>query len=204
MTAIDMPPNPGFRASEFGLETNTQRFESPITKAVQRVLLGGGRWTVTYTIRRMRANETLAAQWIAFFLNLQGSFGAFNAYDPDRQTPRGVATGTPLVKNGSQTGSSLTTDGWTASVPGIMKAGDYFSVNGELKQLTADAASDGSGNATLSFKPPLRSSPADNAPLTVQRPTCTMILADDMQAKWRANENGVYEEKTFSAVEVFS
>jgi len=202
--AIDLPPNPGFRASEFGLETNTQRFESPITKAVQRVLLGGGRWTASYTIRRMRASEPLAAQWITFFLQLEGSYGTFNAYDPDRRTPRGVATGTPLVKGGSQTGSTLAIDGCTADVTGWLKAGDYFAVSGELKQLTADANTNGSGEATLSFKPPLRSSPADNAALTTQRPTCTMTLVDDQQAKWRADMNGVYEEKSFSAIEVFS
>lgn len=202
--AIDLPPSPGFRASEFGLETNTQRFESPITKAVQRVLLGGGRWTASYTVRRLMAREPLAAQWIAFFLQLEGSYGTFNAYDPDRQTPRGVATGTPLVKGGSQTGSTLTIDGCTASVAGWLKAGDYFAVNGELKQLTADANTNGSGETTLSFKPPLRSSPADNAALTVQRPTCAMVLVDDQQARWRADMNGVYEEKSFSAIEVFS
>lgn len=204
MTAINLPPNPGFRVSEFGLETNTQRFESPITKAVQRVLLGGGRWTASYTIRRMKASEPAAAQWIAFFLQLEGSVGTFNAYDPDRQTPRGIATGTPLVKGGSQTGSSLNIDGCTANVIGWLKAGDYFSVGGELKQMTADVNTNGSGETTLTFKPPLRSSPADNAAITVQQPTCEMVLVDDQQAKWRSNENGIYEEKSFSAIEVFS
>ncbi len=199
---LDLPAAPGFTTAEFGLETNTQRFESPLTKAVQRVKLGGDRWTLTATLPRM--NRTQAAPWVAFFLSLQGSFATFNGFDPDCKTPRGSWGGMPLVKGGGQTGSTLLIDGLTAGVSKVARAGDYFTVGGELKQLTADADSDGSGEATLSFQPPLRNSPADNAPLTVTRASCTMALVDDMQAKWRCDKNGIYEEKTFAAVEVFS
>jgi hypothetical protein len=198
---ITMPSTPAFTNCRFGLETNSQRFESPLTKTVQRVLLGGARWAASYSLPAM--NRLQAAPWKAFFLLLEGSVNTFNAFDPDCKTPRGTATGTPLVKNASQTGSSLTTDGWTASITAL-KAGDYFSVNGELKLVTSDVLADGSGNATISFKPALRSSPSDNAAITTNTPTCTMILADDMQAMWECNHNGIYQPKTFTAIEVFS
>jgi type 1 fimbria pilin len=199
--SIDLPSYPNFTTCRFGLETNTQTFTSPLTKATQRVKLGGARWSATYSLPAM--NRTQAGAWKAFFLLLEGSANTFNAFDPDCKTPRGAATGTPLVNGGSQTGSSLITDGWTHSVL-VLKAGDYFSVNGELKMVTADVSSDGSGNATINFKPALRTSPADNAALTVQKPTCTMILADDMQGVWECDKNGIYQPKTFSAYEVFS
>jgi hypothetical protein len=200
---VSMPASPGFVACRFGLETNTGRFESPLTKTVQRRLLGGARWIATYTLPPM--NRQQAAPWQAFLLSLEGSLNTFYGYDPDAKNPRGIATGTPLVKNGSQTGSSLTTDGWTASQTGIMKAGDYFSVNGELKMMTADANSDGSGNATLTFKPALRASPSDNAVITVSNPTCTMILVDDGQAVWSSgSREGFYDSISFSAMETFS
>ncbi len=198
---IDMPTSPGFTDCEWGLETNTQTFESPLTRAVQRVKLGGDRWTATYALPRM--NKAQAAPWIAFFLQCQGRFNAFHAFDPDRKTPRGIATGTPLVNGGSQTGSTLTIDGCAANVAGWLLAGDYFGVNGELHQLTSPANTNGSGQTTLYFQPPLRTSPADNAALTLVKPTCPMILSDDVQGKWRCDRNGVYEAKTFSAMEVF-
>jgi hypothetical protein len=201
VTAIDLPSPTGFTTSRFGLETNTQTFTSPLTKAVQRVVLGGARWSWTFSLPAMKRDK--AAVWKAFLDRLEGQGNTFNAYDPDCMSPRGTATGTPLVKNASQTGSSLTTDGWTAGITAL-KAGDYFAVNGELKRMTADAVADGSGNATLTFKPALRNSPSDNAPLTVQKPTCTMILADDMQSTWECNMNGVYQPKTFNAYEVVS
>ena len=117
---IEMPSVPNFTTSRFFLETNTQRFESPLTKTVQRVLLGGSRWSATYSLPPMRRDQ--AAAWRAFFLLLEGSANTFNGFDPDHKTSAGSPTATPLVNGASQTGSSLTTDGWAASTT-VMKAG---------------------------------------------------------------------------------
>jgi hypothetical protein len=200
MTAINMPGYPGFTNCRFGLETNTQTFTSPLTKATQRLLLGGARWNATYSLPAM--NRAQAAAWKAFFDLLDGGVNTFNAYDPDCKTPRGAGGGTPLVNGGSQTGISLATKGWPANTI-VLKAGDMFSF-GELKRATADVLSDGSGNATISFKPAIRTSPADSTPIVVNKPTCTMVLSDDMQAIWECNQNGIYMPKTFTAFEVFS
>jgi hypothetical protein len=105
----------------------------------------------------------------------------------------GARGGTPLVNGASQTGSSLITDGWTAAAATRVKQGDVFTissgtevyaVNPQSRQstgarrqfvVTADTASDGSGNATLPISPPITTSgayqtvtasPDDNAALT--------------------------------------
>ncbi len=80
-----------------------------------------------------------------------------------------------------QTGASLRSGGWTPNTAGILKAGDYLGVNGELKLLTTDAASDAFGNALLTFEPPLRASPPDGAALTLSQPTAVFRLQDDDQ-----------------------
>jgi hypothetical protein len=115
----------------------------------------------------------------AFLAQLRGRSGRFYLYDHSLPTPRGVATGTPLVNGASQTGSTLITDGWTPSTTGIMKAGDYVGFNDELRILTADADSDVGGNATLSLDSPMRSSPANNAVITVIKPKAIMMLTQD-------------------------
>jgi hypothetical protein len=199
--SIEMPTSPGFTTCRFGLETNTQRWESPLTRNAQRVLLGGARWTANYSLPAMKRDR--AAPWMAFFLKLEGGVNAFNAYDPDCKAPRGVAGGSPLVKGAGQTGSVLNIDGCTPNVSGWLLPGDYFAVDGELKMITAPVDTDGSGNAALPFKPALRNSPPDDAPIVVARPSCTMVLADDQQAIWECDVRGVYQPKTFSAVEVF-
>ena len=93
----------------------------------------------------------------------------------------GALGGTPLVNAGSQVGSSIITDGWTASITGVLKEGDIITLGaagstavngivpntatktgggvstGQLQQfvVTADVDSDGSGNATIPIDPPI-------------------------------------------------
>jgi hypothetical protein len=122
-----------------------------------------------------------------------GRIAGFDIYGDQNivQHTKGVATGTPLANGTDQTGSSIVTDGWTASTTGILKEGDIitfagvYGVNplnkqstGELKQfvVTADVNSDASGNATIPISPAIVASGnyqnvtaavADNAAITV-------------------------------------
>jgi hypothetical protein len=119
-------------------------------------------------------------------------------WDYDQNLPThtvGALGGTPLVNGASQTGASLITDGWTAAAATRILQGDVFTIGtgatgcyavnpvtkantGELRQFvaTADAASDGSGNMTISISPSITTSggqqtvvasPANNAAITV-------------------------------------
>lgn len=104
----------------------------------------------------------------------------------------GAYAGTPVVNGAGQTGSSLITNGWTASISGLLNVGDVFTVagvfavnpksrqsTGSLQNfvVTAAAASDGSGNSTLSIYPAIvtsgayqtvSNSPATGASITVK------------------------------------
>lgn len=195
-----MPSYPAFRSSRFGLRANTQSFESPLTRSVQTLELTGARWFATYELPPMKRSQV--AVWMAFLIGLQGRAGRFYGYDPDCRRPRGSGAGAPLVNGAGQSGSSLITDGWAALEP-VLKAGDYFTVNGELKMVTADASANGAGQATIAFKPSLRASPADNAALTLNDASCTMMLIDDEQAAWDADAISVFGLR-FSGVEVFA
>lgn len=198
---ISMPILPAFKASSFYLETNTQTFESPLNRATQRLELAGQRWRATYTLPKM--NKSQVAEWIAFFMKCKGRTEKFTASDPDWKTNLGAWRGTPLVNGASQTGNSLIIDGCTASITNWGRAGDYFNVNSELKRLTANVTTNGSGQVTLSFEPPLRTSPADNAAITCNPATCTMIMVSDTGGEWNSNQNKIYDEKSFAAYEVF-
>ncbi len=200
--SIEMPTYPNFTTSRFSILTNTQTWSSPLTNDTQRVLLGGARWQATYSLRAM--NKAQVSPWDAFFMLLEGRANTFNGFDPDRKTPRGPATGTPLVNGGSQTGSSLLIDGCTPNIEGWLLPADFFSVNGELKKVTSPINTDGSGNATINFKPILRSSPLDDTPITTSRASCLMVLSDDQQAIWDCDKYGIYQPRTFTAIEVFS
>lgn len=103
----------------------------------------------------------------------------------------GAQGGTPLSNGATQSGASIITDGWTAAAANRLKAGDvitFAGVNavnpvtkastGRLQQfvVTADAASDGSGNLTVAISPSIVTSGttqncsttvADNSAITV-------------------------------------
>ena len=76
-------------------------------------------------------------------------------------------------------------------------------VNSELKMVTADETSDGSGNLTINFEPALRSSPSNNAALTISSCTAVMMLVDDNQTQWDQTSIENYG-LTFSGIEAFT
>jgi hypothetical protein len=183
------------------LVPRTQVFSSPLNGGEQTAELPGARWEAEITWAALTKPEVRRLR--AFVIQLKGRAGRFYLHDFSHASPSGIGTGTPRVNGASQTGNSLITDGWTPSETGILKAGDYFALpTGELKMLTADANSNGSGQATLAFEPPIRTAPTDNHLLTLVRPPCVMRLTDDDQDQF-AVSGSLVQDYTLKAVEAF-
>lgn len=142
---------------------------SPFTGQQQVYKHPGQWWEMEVTMPAMKRADAEAVA--AFLIKLSGQYGTFLLGDVANTAPRGVGTGTPLVNGASQTGDSLVTDGWTPSTTGILKAGDWIQLGSasstRLHKVLDDVNSDGSGNATLTIWPNLRSSPSDNAAIVV-------------------------------------
>lgn len=162
---------------DFRVTTNTQVFTSDLSASVKTGSLPGDHWSGTATWGKKDGD--VADQLVTFFRSLGGRAGRFTMWPFDRPLPKGTALGTPVVSGADQTGTTLTTSGWTPSQTGVLKAGDYFQVGDELKQLSADANADGSGNATLTFYPPIRVSPADASSVVIEYPRGVFMLTDD-------------------------
>jgi hypothetical protein len=81
-----------------------------------------------------------------------------------------VQTTSSFTGGTDQTGAGMYTKGWPVSTSGLLLSGDWFEINGELKQLTAPVNSDGLGLAYLQFRPGLAASPADGDPVIVYQP----------------------------------
>ena len=141
---------------------------SPFTGSQQAQRHQGQWWILTADYSSLTKSQT--DLWFAFLTRLKWRYGTFTFGDPTKATPSGVATGTPVVNGSSQSGDYLNTRGWTPNVTGILKAGDYIQIgtgsSTTLYRLTADASSDGSGNASLEIWPQIRqnaSIPTDGA-----------------------------------------
>ena len=161
--------------AEFGLTSNTQAFESPLSGAVQTVELPGARWFARLTFDNRSREKAAALE--AFLVRLRGQAGRFYLHDHSHPAPFGAASGSPYVAGAGQTGTSLLTAGWTPNTSAVLKARDYFQVGNKLRMLVADAGSDGSGFAALVFEPPLITAPSDLAQLIVNKPCAVMMLA---------------------------
>lgn len=184
MAILTMPSYTQFaQGCVFGKDSNSRSYASPFNGRVQTLAQAGARWAAEYTLVPMTAAD--AAEWESFLDSLRGMAGRFYGVHPLRRSPRGSAGGTPLVQGGSQTGTSLVTDGWPTGQTGVLLKGDMiaFDVDGgdgrTLRRVTADVNSDGSGNATITLDEPIRTSPANNEPIIVTNPSCVMMLAED-------------------------
>lgn len=120
------------------------------------------------------------------FLNKQaGQYGVFYWSPGSPFATRGTGSGSPYVQGAGQTGQSLDTDGWGGSQT-VMKAGDFFSVEGDTKvyQLTEDVISNSGGEATMTFFPALRVSPANLADIDASPAFRCSLTSDTLATDW--------------------
>lgn len=189
-------PNITPSSHTWGLESTTGAFVSPYNGSAQTFDRGGERWRVTLGFSGL--NNDLRAEMQAFLSRLNGQQHRFTLQN-HANPARGAFGGAPLVSGGAQTGTSLDIDGANNSVTNWIRAGDFFSVNGALKQCVADANSNGSGQVTIELIPRIQTSPSDNDPIVTSAATGTFMLAEN-SVGW-TNLPGGFSELTFSAVE---
>lgn len=72
----------------------------------------------------------------------------------------------------------------------LFKPGEYFSLDGELKVATALSTSNGSGNATVFFDPPLRNPPEDGLLIEMFKPFARFRIQP--QTGWTLQPNRLH------------
>lgn len=176
-------------SSRFELVSLVGFARSPFSGAGQAQQWGGFMWRASIVMPGML--RAAADEYVAFFHKLRGRYGWFRMPDFDRRVARGT-WGTPLVKGGGQSGNTIDIDGVGNAT--TRYAGETFQIGDYLYQLVANNTSDGSGNATLVFEPPLRSSPSDNAAITFT----------SASGLWRLDQNSVPYDSDAMGVHGFS
>jgi len=190
---LSMPNAPGFQKQNLSAVNVVGIAVSPFTKQQQTYEWPAEYWHLDIALPPM--SRTLAEAWVTFLVSLRGYVGTFHAGDGAVKAPQGVATGTPVV-NGAQSaaGVTLNTKGWTHSVTGILKAGDYIQLGTGTQQrvykVLTDANSDSSGNATLDIFPRLREGVSDGQPITLTNCQGTFRLAFETPGSGSASGAG--------------
>lgn len=203
MDITDWPDALRPHAVDWGLFVPQMAGRSAFDGSAQATTIASPRWFFSVDTGALRRAEL--PLWEAFIDRLQAGTHRTRVWDWRREAPLGVATGTPLVRVAAGMGGhTLETKGWTPSTAGILLAGSYFKVNGELKRLSVDADSDASGFATLTFKPPRRVAVAVDQPLTLAKPTAVFQLVDERTsfaqqgARFPARSFNFMEDPAFS------
>jgi hypothetical protein len=144
--------------------------------------IDGQRFAITLAFPPMTRSEFAPIK--AFVMKQRSQLENFTLIPPTEGNAQGVATGVISV-NGALTAGTTTAsiDGMTTSINGILKAGDYFRFTGQQKvyMAVADLDSDGSGEGTLTFEPPLRSGVNDDTILVYDNVDFTVSLTNDIQ-----------------------
>ena len=121
---------------------------------------------------------------IAFIMKQRSQLESFQYTPPTIDDALGSAS-TVLNVDGALTAGTTTAniDNMTVSTNGILKAGDYFRFTGQAKvyMCVEDLNSDGYGEGTLTFEPPLRANVADNAIIIYDNVDFTVGLTGDIQ-----------------------
>ena len=128
----------------------------------------------------------------AFVMKQRSQMESFTYSPPTISSALGVASGVISVNGAILAGvTSVAIDGMANSTSGVFKAGDYFRFTGQTKvyMVMADVSSNGSGQGTLTFEPPLRANVSDNAVLIYSNVDFTVGLTGDIQEFNISTEN---------------
>jgi hypothetical protein len=144
--------------------------------------IDGQKFAITLQFPTMTRAEFAPIQ--AFIMKQRSRLENFTIVPPTVKNALGVASGTISV-DGALTAGTTTAiiDGMTVSTNGILKAGDYFRFTGQDKVYMAveDLDSDGFGEGTLTFEPPLRANVNDDVAIKYDNVDFTVSLTNDIQ-----------------------
>ena len=196
MATITYPSTPKPQGMTWRLVMPAQTNVSEWTGRRQTLASGRGWWECQITFPPIVGTANVNA-WRAFLAKSQGTANDFRVpVDPTAQAPNITTSAvgslslnfitnlyqtfspTPLVNGWGQTGRTLSTTGWPVSST-VLQAGQFVTINDQLLQLTENVVSNASGIATLTFEPPIRVSPANNAPIQYENPYCLMYLVEE-------------------------
>lgn len=200
MAIIDLPTKFAFTSvRKFGLTRAGNALRSKYTGQAQRIVYPFAVWEFEGDLVEYDGPEAAAVR--AFLVQLEGQKNNFRLPVPGYAGPstgyRGVTTG---ASGPAAARARAMLMGGIAPSVAFLGMGDFFTINDELKLVTAPVASAANGSAFVNFQPALRKPVAPDTPIEIIKPTVLMHAADDDVASWGLAAP-VRQSSSFSAVE---
>jgi hypothetical protein len=177
--------------------SNSRQFLA-LSGAIQEEQRAGRRWLYTMDFSDLSGAERARLQ--GFVVQVLGNGDNFTVYDHAHRQ-QGALGGTPVTSGTTAAGAtSLSLSGGPTSQTDYLKAGDQFEVAGELKMVTADVDTDGSGLATVSFMPEVRGSISAATSINLTNPTGVFRFGQ-REIGWRNRRGGLFTSFTLECIE---
>lgn len=187
-----------FEIGSIELESDQRVFRSRSLSGKRYSRLGEYHlWRLRVSFNAMPTSE--ARPLMAFLNSQRGGYETFTIIPDGLKTPRGT-WGTITVSSVTDD-NTIVMSGFSNNDSNAVKAGDIFTIAGSTKvyMVNADAASDGSGLATVNFDPDLVSTPSGGAAITHTNVAFT-VEQDKNTISWKRS-GFFYDQFTIELVE---
>jgi hypothetical protein len=184
-------------AFTFGLRSKTETLKSPLNKTVQTIELPGPRWSFNFSYQGLPEADSALLQ--SFIARMRGRTNRLMLHNIARPIPLGTMRGSPLV-NGAHLGGVDVVNVKNLSVGETLLAGDFISINGELKMVMEDVTFVAT-TASVKIEPPMRRPCTDSAVILWDKPQARFVQTED-KGSWTTS-GFLQSDFTISAVEVF-
>jgi hypothetical protein len=158
-------------------------------------------WVFEGTLIQMEGAN--AGEWRSFLVELEGAKNTFRLPVPGHPAPLTGYSGPQGTVSAvaAARAKSVATSGWTANAA-LLKRGDYFTINDELKMCTSPVSANASGQATISFEPGLRKPLTVGMTTQVYNPYIYLCAQREDVAEWQL-EHPVQHAMKLIAIEAF-
>jgi len=205
---VTAPTTPAPSESRWFLRQYTASVQNDFDLSRNIASAPAARWESAFRLPSTTRDQL--SNWLGFLAGLRGSYGSFYWGPSVAGDPSGAMAsdgGSPLIKDAGAAlavgDTVLTVDGFTAgAVTGFAKTGDWFEVDDYLYRLTEDSNKNASGEVTFTFQPPLKTAPADNAPVTVTSPKGVFRLKMNSMPQIGFNGSHVGQSVTLAIEEI--
>lgn len=176
MAIIDFPTGLEPNTASWEYDPNTRAFNSSFNGYTQVVQGLGSRYKASFNYTNLTQDKLRLLSYIDSLPRGQvfnvPAWG-FQYGGDDTSNPNTV-----VVSGAGQTGVTINTSGWDNNKL-VIRMGDKIAINGELKTVSEDAISNGSGVAVLKLTSPLRKPAQSGTKITYNLPIVHMRLVID-------------------------
>lgn len=188
------------REFELRLVSNTQIFTNPLIGSIRTRAVPGYRWRGRLTWGDLYPPDSAKVE--SFLTTLRGQENRLMLWNIMRPDIYGLGGGSPLVNGANQTGDLIVIDGAAHSITNWVLPGDMIGFDDILVMVKTAANTDGSGNVTVHFEPPMWKSPADNAPVALSMPKGRFVNISN-EVSWRGTDTKI-SDHSLEVVETLS